>query len=82
MVARDGAFWFTDPSYGFEQEFRPKPQLPEVVYRFVPETGEVRVVADGFLKPNGIAFSPDEKTLYVTDTGGVPGADGVRDASK
>lgn len=81
VVAKDGAIWFTDPCYGHEQEFRPRPKLPCVVYRFVPSTGEVRVVADGFVKPNGIAFSPDEETVYVTDTGAHSG-DGIKDAMK
>ncbi|CAG8658057.1 12135_t:CDS:2, partial [Acaulospora morrowiae] len=41
----------------------------EYVYQFDPSTGDIRVVADGFVKPNGIAFSPDEKKIYITDTG-------------
>ncbi|MCJ1314782.1 hypothetical protein MMC15_000094 [Xylographa vitiligo] len=71
VVHSDGSVWFTDPIYGFEQGFRPKPQLPQHVYRFVPATGDVRAVADGFGRPNGIAFAPDEQTLYVTDTDAV-----------
>ncbi|KAI1381843.1 calcium-dependent phosphotriesterase [Hypoxylon crocopeplum] len=63
-----GSLWFTDASVGFEQEIRPKPQLPNQVYRFDPKTGDLRVVADGFSRPMGIAFSPDNSTLYVTDT--------------
>jgi gluconolactonase len=39
------------------------------VYRFEPSTGVVQVVADGFVKINGLEFSPDYKTLYVSDTG-------------
>jgi gluconolactonase len=39
------------------------------VYRFDPATGRLRVVADAFDKPNGLAFSPDELVLYVTDSG-------------
>jgi gluconolactonase len=38
------------------------------VYRFDPATKDVRVIADGFGRPNGITFSPDEKTVYITDT--------------
>ncbi|MCJ1401835.1 hypothetical protein MMC11_005052 [Xylographa trunciseda] len=72
VVHSDGSVWFTDPIYGFEQGFRPKPQLPQHVYRFVPATGDIRVVADGFGRPNGIAFSPDEQTLYITDTDAAP----------
>ncbi|KAL3483776.1 protein AkeP [Aspergillus germanicus] len=78
VVHSDGSIWFTDPPYGFEQGFRPEPELPAQVYRFDPATGSIRVVADGFGRPNGISFSPDEKTVYVTDTNMVHGrADGV-----
>ncbi|CAG8766905.1 5078_t:CDS:1, partial [Racocetra fulgida] len=76
IVSKDGSYWFTDPSYGSEQEFRDAPQLGNNVYRFNPKTGNIRVVADGFIKPNGIAFSPDEKTLYITDTGFFNGTGG------
>jgi gluconolactonase len=69
VVARDGAIWFTDPSYGHLQGFRPQPALPDQVYRHDPRTGRTEVVADGFDKPNGIALSPDERVLYVTDSG-------------
>lgn len=68
VVARDGAVWFTDPIYGFEQEFRQRPRVRCQVYRFVPDTGECRVVVDGLGRPNGICFSPDEGTVYITDT--------------
>ncbi|KAK0836210.1 hypothetical protein LTR73_000711 [Friedmanniomyces endolithicus] len=67
----DGSIWFTDPTYGFEQDFREKPKLPNQVYRFDPETGDIRVVADGFGMPNGLCFSPDEQTMYITDTDAV-----------
>jgi gluconolactonase len=69
VVASDGAIWFTDPSYGHLQGFRPEPMLGDFVYRHDPSTGQTAVVADGFDKPNGIALSPDERVLYVTDSG-------------
>ena len=69
IVASDGAIWFTDPSYGHLQGFRPQPEVGDFVYRHDPATGETTVVADSFDKPNGIALSPDERTLYVTDSG-------------
>ncbi|KAJ7102954.1 D-lactonohydrolase-like protein [Mycena crocata] len=59
------AIFFTDVTYGFENGFRPAPLIPNQVYRFDADTGEVRVVADGFTQPNGIAFSPDGKTAYM-----------------
>lgn len=78
VVYSDGSIWFTDPIYGFEQGFRPPPQLPNQVYRFDPATGGIRAVADGLGRPNGISFSPDESTLYVTDTDFIHG-DGTTD---
>jgi gluconolactonase len=51
------------------------------VYRFEPEIGSVRAVADGFGRPNGLCFSPDEQTLYVTDTDWVHG-DGTTDDTR
>jgi gluconolactonase len=69
VVKRDATVWFTDPSYGFLQGFRPEPQLGDVVYRHNPSTGDTALVADGFDKPNGLAFSPDERVLYVGDSG-------------
>jgi gluconolactonase len=67
VVTRDGAVWFTDPSYGHLQGFRPEPELPDAVYRYAGE--ELRMVADGFDKPNGLAFSSAEDVLYVGDNG-------------
>jgi gluconolactonase len=69
VVKSDGTIWFTDPSYGHLQGFRPEPEVGDYVYRYEPATGRLSVVADSFDKPNGIAFSPDESTLYVTDSG-------------
>ena len=69
VVRRDSTIWFTDPSYGYLQGFRPEPQVGDYVYRFDPGSGRLSVVADCFDKPNGLAFSPDEQTLYVTDSG-------------
>lgn len=64
-----GDLWFTDADYGYFQYFRPVPTIPKQVYRFSPMTGEIAVVADGFVQPNGLEFSPDLQTLYVSDTG-------------
>ena len=69
VVKGDGTIWFTDPTYGFLQGFRPAPALGDFVYRHDPRTGEITVVAEGFDKPNGLAFSPDEGVLYVGDSG-------------
>jgi gluconolactonase len=69
VVKSDGTIWFTDPSYGWLQGFRPRPQLRDAVHRFDPHTRAVTTMADAFDKPNGICFSPDEGTLYVADNG-------------
>lgn len=65
---RDGSIWFTDTSYGYAQGFRTAPKLNNQVYR-ISAAGVVDAMADGFTQPNGLAFSDDEKRLYVTDTG-------------
>ena len=72
--------WFTDPPYGHEQGFRPRPSLPPQVYCFEPVTGEVRAVADGFDHPNGICFSPCGTVCYITDTSHIHGT-GTLDAA-
>jgi gluconolactonase len=69
VVKRDGSIWFTDPSYGHLQGFRPQPWIPDRVYRYDPVRDEVTAVADPFDKPNGLAFSPEESRLYVADNG-------------
>ena len=69
VVKSDGTVWFTDPNYGEIQGFKGAPEVGAYVYRHDPATGETAVVADGFNKPNGLAFSPDERVLYITDTG-------------
>ncbi|KAI2624771.1 lactonohydrolase [Xylaria nigripes] len=61
--------YFTDPIYGFLQDFRPNEGLPRQVYRYNDRTGAVTVAADGFNQPNGIAFSPSGSHAYITDTG-------------
>lgn len=79
IIHEDGSIWFTDPPYGFEQGFRPPLRLPPHVYRYDPATKSIRAMADGFGHPNGLCFSPDEKTLYVTDTDWMHGSGATRD---
>ena len=69
VVAGDGSVWFTDPGYGWLQDFRPEPLLEDNVYRWDPGDGSLGVMAGGFDKPNGLCFSPDERVLYVGDNG-------------
>ncbi|KAF8977493.1 calcium-dependent phosphotriesterase [Cyathus striatus] len=71
-----GKVFFTDPSYGFVLGVRPPPLMPPQVYMFDPETASVQVVVGDIQMPNGIAFSPDGKIAYVTDTTGF-GVNGV-----
>ena len=67
VVKSDGTIWFTDPTYGLEK--RPKEQAANHVFVFNPETKEIKPVVSDFVQPNGLAFSPDEKKLYVADSG-------------
>jgi gluconolactonase len=72
VVHSDGAIWFTDPGYGLLMNYegnRAPFELPRNVYRLDPQTGQVAVVADDFDRPNGLCFSPDERWLYIVDTG-------------
>ena len=71
-VHSDGAIWFTDPGYGIMSNYEGHKagfELPANVYRLDPNTREVTVVVGDMDKPNGICFSPDEKKLYIVDTG-------------
>ncbi|RDW63761.1 hypothetical protein BP6252_11306 [Coleophoma cylindrospora] len=74
-----GDIWFTDPTYGYEQGFRASPDMPVQLYRFRPSTSQCWMVADGFTQCNGLCFSPDYKSLYVTDTGAVQAHNGPGD---
>ena len=71
-VHSDGAIWFTDPGYGIMSNYEGHKaafELPANVYRLDPNTRDLTVVASDMDKPNGICFSPDEKRLYIVDTG-------------
>jgi len=68
----DGSIWFTDPSYGIDSDYEGYRAESEIgachVYRVDPADDEVRIVADDFSRPNGLAFSADESLLYIADT--------------
>ncbi len=72
VVHSDGSVWFTDPGYGIMLNYEgevAEAELPTRVYRLDTESGEATIVADDFLRPNGLCFSPDEELLYIVDTG-------------
>jgi len=73
VVKSDDSIWFTDPPYGIlsnhEGTKADSEQESNFVFRWDPKSKELEVVADDFVKPNGLAFSPDESILYVSDTG-------------
>jgi gluconolactonase len=73
VVRSDGSVWFTDPAYGIDSDYEghrsPQEQDECFLFRIDP-AGELSVAAAGFVRPNGLAFSLDERRLYVSDTGG------------
>jgi len=72
VVASDGAIWFTDPPYGIlddSEGYRADSELGGCfVFRLDRATGQLTIATDALIHPNGLAFSPDESTLYVSDT--------------
>jgi gluconolactonase len=73
VVKSDGTIWFSDPTYGIDSCYEGDAAPSEIgashVYRYDPATGACAAVTTDFVKPNGLAFSPDEKLLYIADTG-------------
>lgn len=73
VVKSDGSVWFSDPDYGILSDYEgyrsEREQDGCYVYRVDPKSGATKIVIDDFVKPNGLAFSPDEKTLYIADSG-------------
>ena len=66
VVKSDGAIYFTDPPYGIERDQQEQPV--QGVYRLSADGSRLALVADDFVCPNGLAFSPDEKQLYIDDS--------------
>lgn len=81
VVKSDGTIWFTDPSYGILMDYEGGRAESEIgachVYRVDPDGSTTRVAGD-YVKPNGLAFSPDESVLYIADTGASHDPDGPR----
>ncbi|MEM7696620.1 MAG: SMP-30/gluconolactonase/LRE family protein [Pseudomonadota bacterium] len=86
VVHPDGAIWFTDPTYGIDMDYEGFKATSEVgashVYRVDPHTSLVEAVATDFVKPNGLAFTPDYSALIVVDTGATHFEDGPRHMRK
>jgi len=75
VVKSDGMVWFTDPPFGILGHYeghQATPEQPTCVYRFDPASGECTVVTDAVNRPNGLCFSPDERLLYVVESGTLP----------
>ncbi len=66
VVKSDGSIYFTDPNYGINPE--EQQQSVQGMYRLSPDGNELTLVVDDFARPNGLAFSPDEKKLYIDDS--------------
>jgi len=73
VVSEDGAIWFTDPTYGIDGDYegtKAESQIGKsLLFRLDPKNDEPEALANDFVQPNGLAFSPDGHTLYVSDTG-------------
>ena len=67
VVKSDGSIYFTDPPYGLPKQTEGKELAYNGVFRWAPD-GTLTLLDDSFVRPNGLAFSPDEKTLYVDDS--------------
>jgi gluconolactonase len=80
VVQRDGSIWFSDPPYGIlsdHEGHRAESEQPaNHVFRFDPATGELHAATAEVEEPNGLAFSPDESVLYVSDTSAALRKDG------
>ena len=75
VVASDGAIWFSDPAFGISGDYeghRAPAELPTHLYRHDPATGVTELACADIASPNGLAFSPDEKTLYVVESRAKP----------
>jgi gluconolactonase len=75
VVKSDGSIWFTDPAFGILSEYeghKAPQELPMNVYRLDPDTRRAMIAAEGIAAPNGLCFSPDEQTLYIVESRGMP----------
>lgn len=72
VIRADRSIWFTDPSYGIDSDYEGNKAPSEIgachVYRIDPDTGQPEIVADDFERPNGLAFTADQRRLFIVDT--------------
>src|SRR3546814_18482099 len=71
LFRSDGSIGFTDPPFymsGYYKGEKAEQELPAAIYRICPASGAVELVCDTVNGPNGLAFSPDEKLLYVIES--------------
>jgi gluconolactonase len=82
VVHSDGSIWFTDPTYGIDSDYEGHQADSEMgasnVYRVDAASGACRVAVDDCVRPNGLAFAPGERRLFVSDTGCTHVDDGPR----
>jgi gluconolactonase len=82
VVKSDDSIWFTDPAYGIDTDYEGDRAAQEIegcyVYRIDAKSGDVSRVVSDMARPNGLAFSPDEKFLYIADTGATHQENGPR----
>ncbi|KRB49101.1 gluconolactonase [Rhizobium sp. Root708] len=73
VVKSDGSIWFTDPPYGIDNNYGAPTAESDIgahyVFRVDPSSGKIDAVITDMIMPNGLAFSPDEKKIYVVDSG-------------
>ncbi|WP_158939540.1 SMP-30/gluconolactonase/LRE family protein [Burkholderia sp. S171] len=75
IVKSDGSIWFSDPTFGidgFYEGERKDPELKPAVYRVDGKSGEITMMSDTLIGPNGLAFSPDETVVYIVDSRASP----------
>ena len=75
IVKSDGSIWFSDPSFGidgFYEGERKEAELKPAVYRMDGKSGEITMMTDTLIGPNGLAFSPDESVVYIVDSRASP----------
>jgi len=75
VVKSDGSIWFTDPPFGLLGWYEGAPaeqELPTNIYRVDPISGKIQAVCTSVERPNGLCFSPDERLLYVVESGATP----------